>query len=562
MKAADWIAAHREGALIHEWAPLAVEANGHHAVLRVSADAVRVQRSDGSRVREGAGAYACQAVADVLGALMITAALVERRHVAATVQLDPIVAGMIKPGGTVSSVTAFEASERIDKAIQRAAGTAGPWLISNVGKHFVLDEACSEPRKLPSGEVVGAVNHGFIVRASDCRVGADGQLAWRGIHVFSCAVLGPEWKIIQLRGKRHGFGPTNDQDDYSQGLLVVDDICTLDGHECPTVRLYTEAEFALLVTHDGKPLLWARHPGVMGIPMPILDTNTDNSTAAPVAKVSPPTLRRDDPDAGQKREWIERWQRIVGATADGIFGPGTEQRTRVWQAAHGLTADGVVGPKSWAEAEDAVPDTDPVPKPQPQPESGKGQFILATRTPTTPQDVYAALIKAWRAQLGTEPKRESLLVLLAQWAHETGTGRATWCYNLGNVKAKPGGARDYTFFTCGEELTREQAQALLKDARVSVVKEYSRGGTTMVSVRIVPDHPACCFRAFRTLDDGAADFLELLRKRFASAWPAVEDGDPAAFAHLLRLARYYTASVESYTRALKAHFDTFSRSIA
>ncbi len=44
------------------------------------------------------------------------------------------------------------------------------------------------------------------------------------------------------------------------------------------------------------------------------------------------------------------WQKIVGTTPDGVFGPKTDVATRAWQAAHGLTADGIVGPLTWAAA--------------------------------------------------------------------------------------------------------------------------------------------------------------------------------------------------------------------
>lgn len=44
---------------------------------------------------------------------------------------------------------------------------------------------------------------------------------------------------------------------------------------------------------------------------------------------------------------VKVWQIIIGVTADGNFGSGTESATKTWQSNHGLTADGVVGAKSW-----------------------------------------------------------------------------------------------------------------------------------------------------------------------------------------------------------------------
>jgi peptidoglycan hydrolase-like protein with peptidoglycan-binding domain len=40
-------------------------------------------------------------------------------------------------------------------------------------------------------------------------------------------------------------------------------------------------------------------------------------------------------------------QRRLGITADGIFGPGTEQAVRAFQSRHGLAPDGIVGPATW-----------------------------------------------------------------------------------------------------------------------------------------------------------------------------------------------------------------------
>ena len=50
---------------------------------------------------------------------------------------------------------------------------------------------------------------------------------------------------------------------------------------------------------------------------------------------------------GSKGKAVKVWQIIIGATADGNFGSGTESTTKTWQKNNGLTADGIVGAKSW-----------------------------------------------------------------------------------------------------------------------------------------------------------------------------------------------------------------------
>jgi hypothetical protein len=58
-----------------------------------------------------------------------------------------------------------------------------------------------------------------------------------------------------------------------------------------------------------------------------------------------PTLR-----LGDRGDYVRAWQRIVGATPDGVFGPRTRMLTKDWQLAHRLTADGIVGPMTWRAA--------------------------------------------------------------------------------------------------------------------------------------------------------------------------------------------------------------------
>ena len=469
MKVDAWLRAHRDGQIVHEWAPLHLEANGHFATLRVSTDAVRVKRDGGERVREAAGAYAYQQLADAMGALMPTAKIVEERHRQASVKLQPLVAPLVKAGGTVGTVRSVEVSRAIDKAIQTTTDvvSGAPWLVSNVGKHFVLDKKCSESR---------AVNHGFVVPTTLCP-----NNRWKGTPTDPSVALGADWRVIQRLGGAHGFGPVADQDDYSQTVILVDDVCLLDGVEYPTSELYTDPALAALVTHDGLPLPWSRHPGV-----PRID-------AEPVSEPVPSTLPPS------------------------------------------------VGPA----------------------------FIAAEKTPASVEEVGAALGRVWTERFGEPPSKASLCVLLAQWALETGRGKAMWNFNLGNQKGKPDGSdgRCWTFFACNELLPAKTANAML--ARAGQRRDGMPGRNVAITrvqgdtatVWFYPDHPACCFRAYRTIDEGAADYLGLLHKRFSKAWPAVIAGDPSQFSHLLKASRYYTADEQQYTRSVVSLFEEFRRKL-
>lgn len=52
-----------------------------------------------------------------------------------------------------------------------------------------------------------------------------------------------------------------------------------------------------------------------------------------------------------KGEDVKYLQKLLGLTADGAFGPKTDDAVKKFQKEHGLVADGVVGAKTWAELE-------------------------------------------------------------------------------------------------------------------------------------------------------------------------------------------------------------------
>lgn len=49
---------------------------------------------------------------------------------------------------------------------------------------------------------------------------------------------------------------------------------------------------------------------------------------------------------GSNGENVKLVQKVIGATPDGDFGPGTEAKVKAWQEANGLAADGIVGPNT------------------------------------------------------------------------------------------------------------------------------------------------------------------------------------------------------------------------
>lgn len=76
--------------------------------------------------------------------------------------------------------------------------------------------------------------------------------------------------------------------------------------------------------------------------MEVLGGKVDLSAVAESSDDAP-ILRK-----GSKGEWVKKMQKVLGATPDGDFGPGTERAVKAWQEKNGLKADGIVGPKTLA----------------------------------------------------------------------------------------------------------------------------------------------------------------------------------------------------------------------
>lgn len=123
---------------------------------------------------------------------------------------------------------------------------------------------------------------------------------------------------------------------------------------------------------------------------------------------------------GSKGEEVKQLQTLLGATADGSFGPGTEAKVKSWQAANGLTADGIVGDGTWAKMFPGTSAPTPVTTP----------VVLPTATGLNIEKLRGHVPDAVLAQIpGTAAKFNitnnlRLAHFLAQCGHESGGFKA------------------------------------------------------------------------------------------------------------------------------------------
>lgn len=184
---------------------------------------------------------------------------------------------------------------------------------------------------------------------------------------------------------------------------------------------------------------------------------------------------------------------------------------------------------------------------------------VAERTAVSALQMYRALKDGWGPALGatqTPPRRESLLVLLSQWALETGRGAAMMNYNIAGIKSIPGDGHDFTFYATTEVMSIPAAHQAVVAGLAGIQWEHE--AQNLASVLFHPRHPATRFRAYSTLAAAVPDYLHLLQHRFSKSWLAVESGDPKMFAHLLRMQGYYTAAESDYANGLTARYQEFS----
>lgn len=170
------------------------------------------------------------------------------------------------------------------------------------------------------------------------------------------------------------------------------------------------------------------------------------------------------------------------------------------------------------------------------------KLVEAIKTPCTKMDFIRIAVLCWIKLFNKAPKKESIGIIYAQWGLETGYGSSCWNWNIGNCKFIPGkniSDDDGLFYT-----------------KLSGVWEIINGKKIILD----KENPGAWFKAFPSLFDGMMFHLDYLKNnRYKSSWIAVENGNPAEFAHLLKVAKYYTASELDYTNLMVSIFNSYMK---
>ncbi len=155
---------------------------------------------------------------------------------------------------------------------------------------------------------------------------------------------------------------------------------------------------------------------------------------------------------------------------------------------------------------------------------GSRVAVQRMKTPISGSQAADALGRAWQSVTGERPSKRAVAVVTAQWAHETGRGRAMHNFNFGGIKgAGPAG------------LTAQLE---------------TREGWGANAQRITAN-----FRAYSTATEGAEDFISLLARRYPKALEAAKAGDADGFVKHLHAGGYFTDNPAAYGRSVSSLAD-------
>lgn len=145
--------------------------------------------------------------------------------------------------------------------------------------------------------------------------------------------------------------------------------------------------------------------------------------------------------------------------------------------------------------------------------------VAPSRTPLSGAQASEALRRAYSRVTGEEPSRGTLAILTSHWALETGQGQSMYNYNFAGIKGR--GPEGMT-------------------AVMNTREGYGENTT----------HIRDGFRAYKSAEDGAVDYLSLLQRRYGSALEAAKSEQPGEFVAALKARGYFTGDPELYAKGV------------
>ncbi len=176
--------------------------------------------------------------------------------------------------------------------------------------------------------VLGRDGTFYVVGAGRCNHAGPGY--WQGVSTGNSSFIGIE---AENDGKGEPW-PKKQMEAYARGVAAI-----LDHIGADSVMAAGHKEYALPRGRKPDPSfdMVAFRQSVesimqLGAPKPVASTDPKRSM-----------LRKGDMGAS-----VKVLQKALKITADGNFGPATEQAVCAFQSKNGLVADGLVGPATWA----------------------------------------------------------------------------------------------------------------------------------------------------------------------------------------------------------------------
>jgi flagellar protein FlgJ len=144
------------------------------------------------------------------------------------------------------------------------------------------------------------------------------------------------------------------------------------------------------------------------------------------------------------------------------------------------------------------------------------------------EDARRHLARAWAKVMHQPAPAEAVALLLAHWALETGHGFAMSDHNFAGLKGRAPGGGSALWWTW-----ERGAQGKLERVRAR-------------------------FRAYATPEEGARDYLSILKDRYADALTAAQRGDADSFVNALERRGYFTEATDDYRRAIRSLTRSFA----